>query len=155
MPDRTSPSQKERKPNTLRYRTGARPKAELSWGARTWPELDPLPNQTSPIECDLDMLGLPSGSLRRQLARTRDSVPTVLPHGPYSDGILMNRLEEGALGDPVLAGNLVYNPDGRGDIADHPVANHQPGRNKLERAVAQQGGTLPKRLGPMRCCITG
>jgi hypothetical protein len=25
----------------------------------------------------------------------------------------MNRLEEGALGGPVLAGNLVYNPDGR------------------------------------------
>ena len=25
----------------------------------------------------------------------------------------MNRLEEGALGDPVLAGNLVYNLDGR------------------------------------------
>ncbi len=25
----------------------------------------------------------------------------------------MNSLEEGALGDPVLAGNLVFNPDGR------------------------------------------
>jgi len=62
-------------------------------------------------ECDSDMLGLPSG--RRLLAGTRDSVPTVLPDGPYSDGFLMNRLEEGALGGPVLAGNLVYNPDGR------------------------------------------
>jgi hypothetical protein len=27
--------------------------------------------------------------------------------------LLMNRLEEGALGDPVLAGNLGSNPDGR------------------------------------------
>jgi hypothetical protein len=27
-----------------------------------------------------------------------------------SDGFVMNRLEEGALGDPVLAGNLVLNP---------------------------------------------
>jgi hypothetical protein len=33
--------------------------------------------------------------------------------GPDSDGFLMNRLEEGALGGPVLAGNLVYNLDGR------------------------------------------
>jgi hypothetical protein len=62
-------------------------------------------------ECDSDMLGLPSG--RRLLAGTRDSVPTVLPDGSYSDGFSMNRLEEGALGGPVLAGNLVYNPDGR------------------------------------------
>jgi len=35
------------------------------------------------------------------------------PMGPDSDGFIMNRLEEGALGDPVLAGNLVYNLDGR------------------------------------------
>jgi hypothetical protein len=49
----------------------------------------------------------------------------------------MNSLEEGVLGDPVLAGNLVYNPMGAGDTADRPVANHQLGRNKLERAVAQ------------------
>jgi hypothetical protein len=61
-------------------------------------------------ECDLDMLGLQSG--RRQLARTRDSVPTVLPNGPCSDGFLLNSLEEGTLGDPVLAGYLVYNPYG-------------------------------------------
>ncbi len=35
--------------------------------------------------------------------------------GPDSDGffIMMNRLEEGALGGSVLAGNLVYNLDGR------------------------------------------
>ncbi len=30
-----------------------------------------------------------------------------------SDGFIMNSLEEGALGDPVLAGNLVYYLDGR------------------------------------------
>jgi hypothetical protein len=30
-----------------------------------------------------------------------------------SDGFVMNRLEEGALGDPVLAGNVVLYPDGR------------------------------------------
>ena len=35
------------------------------------------------------------------------------PMGPDSDGFKMNRLEEGALGDPVLAGNLVFNLDGR------------------------------------------
>ncbi len=38
------------------------------------------------------------------------------PDGPAlwdSDGFIMNCLEEGALGDSVLAGNLVYNPDGR------------------------------------------
>ena len=43
--------------------------------------------------------------------------------GPDSDGFVMNRLEEGALGDPVLAGNPVYNLDGAGDTADLPVAN--------------------------------
>ena len=35
------------------------------------------------------------------------------PMGPDSDGFIMNRLEEGALGDPVLAGNLVSDLDGR------------------------------------------
>jgi hypothetical protein len=40
------------------------------------------------------------------------------PQGPCSmcqdsDGFAMNRLEEGALGDPVLAGNLVLYPNGR------------------------------------------
>ncbi len=29
-----------------------------------------------------------------------------------SDGFFMNRLEEGVLGDPVLAGNLILNPNG-------------------------------------------
>ena len=72
------------------------------------------------------MLGLPSG--RRLLAGTRDSVPTVLPDGPYSDGFSMNRLEEGALGDPVLAGNPVYiTLMGDGDTANPPVASEQLG----------------------------
>ena len=35
------------------------------------------------------------------------------PMCPDADGFVMNRLEEGALGDPVLAGNLVLNPNGR------------------------------------------
>ena len=62
------------------------------------------------VQCYSDVLGLPLG--RRQPARTRDPVPTVQPDGPGL-GCIMNRLEEGALGDPVLAGNLVYNLDGR------------------------------------------
>jgi len=35
------------------------------------------------------------------------------PTGPYSDGFILNRLEVGTLGCPVLAGNLIYDPDGR------------------------------------------
>ncbi len=36
------------------------------------------------------------------------------PMCPDSDGSAMNRLEEGALGEPVLAGNdLILNPNGR------------------------------------------
>ncbi len=42
----------------------------------------------------------------------------VEPRGPClmcldSDGFVMNRLEEGELGDPLLAGNLVLTPNGR------------------------------------------
>ena len=108
VPDRTSPSRTEREPNTLRKGTGAGPKTELS--GSDWAGAGPAA-KPGHLECDSDMLGLPSG--RRLLARTRDSVPSVLPNGPCSDGFVMNRLEEGALGDPVLAGNLVFNPDGR------------------------------------------
>jgi hypothetical protein len=63
------------------------------------------------VQCYLDVLGLPFG--RRQSARMRDPVPKVQPNCPNSDRFKMNRLEEGALGDPVLASNLVYNLDGR------------------------------------------
>jgi hypothetical protein len=68
---------------------------------------------------------------------------------PDSDGFVMNRLEEGALGDPVLAGNL-ETLMGAGDTADPPVASERLGRSKLERAVAQQHGPRPNRLGRRR-----
>ena len=108
MQDRTSQSRTERELNTLWKGTGAGPKTELS--GSDWARAGPAAKPGHP-ECDSDMLGLPSG--RRLLARTRGSVPSVLLYGPCSDGFLMNRLEEGALGDPVLAGNLVFDPDGR------------------------------------------
>ncbi len=55
--------------------------------------------------------------------------------GPVSDGFLMNRLEEGTLGGPVLAGNLVYNLDGRGDAADLPM----PESSGMEQAGTRGG----------------
>jgi hypothetical protein len=58
----------------------------------------------------------------------------------------MNRLEEGALGDPVLAGNSLTLMG----AADPPVASEQLGRSKLGRAVAQQHGPRPNRLGRRR-----
>ena len=66
---------------------------------------------------------------------------------PDSDGFVMNRLEEGALGDPVLAGNSMITLMG---TADPPVASEQLGRSKLGRAVAQQHGPRPNRLGRRR-----
>jgi hypothetical protein len=63
----------------------------------------------------------------------------------------MNRLEEGALGDPVLAGNPVYiTLMGAGDTANPPVASEQLGMGKLKQAVAQQHGPRPNRLGRRR-----
>jgi hypothetical protein len=66
--------------------------------------------------------------------------------GPNSDGFVMNRLEEGALGDLVLAGN----PITLMDTADPPVASEELGRSQLGRAVAQQFGPQPNRLGRRR-----
>jgi hypothetical protein len=52
-------------------------------------------------------LGLPLGG--RQSARTWDLVRGLYPMCLDLDGFSrMKRLEEGALGDPVLAGNIVY-----------------------------------------------
>jgi hypothetical protein len=77
--------------HTAERGTGAGPKTELS--GSDWAGAGPA--KPGHLECDSDMLGLPSG--RRLLARTRwDSVPSVLPNGPCSDGFLMNSLEEGA-----------------------------------------------------------
>jgi hypothetical protein len=53
----------------------------------------------------------------------------------------MNRLEEGALGDPVLAGNSLTLMG----TADPPVASEQLGRSKLGRAV--HSSTDPGRIG--------
>ena len=74
-PDRTSPSRTEREPYTLRTGAGTGPTTELSDWARAGPEQD-----LRPYQCWSDVLGLPPG--RRQPARTRDSVPAVLPDGP-------------------------------------------------------------------------
>ncbi len=51
-----------------------------------------------------------------------------------SDGFVMNRLEEGAFGDPVLAGNLVLNPNGR---RSQRMGLRRPGR--LERLLGMCG----------------
>ncbi len=75
-------------------------------------------------QCQSDMLGLPAS--RRQPARMRDSFQTALPDGPGSDGFVLNCLEEGALGDPVLAGNPITSM-GAGYTADPPVASERQG----------------------------
>ena len=56
---------------------------------------DPRSNQR-----DSDVLGMPSG--RRQPARARDLTQSQrsYPMGPDADGFILNRLEEGALGNP-------------------------------------------------------
>ena len=46
--------------------------------------------------------------------------------GPGWDGFIMNLLEEGALGDPVRAGNLVYNLDVRRTLMRGARANRTP-----------------------------
>ncbi len=69
--------------------------------------------------------------------------------GPDSDGFVMNRhglrVEEGALGDPVLAGNLVLNPPEWTQVtADGPpAANTPPGRLERHRPQALQHGPKP------------
>jgi len=74
-------------------------------------------SRRSIVQCYSDVLGLPLGRRchwaggNQQGRGTRSQRSS--PMGPDSDGFIMNRLEEGALGDPVLAGNLVYNLDGR------------------------------------------
>jgi hypothetical protein len=67
--------------------------------------------------------------------------------GPDSDGFVMTRFGEGALGDPVLAGNLVFSRDGRrrqslqGLVGSWGKANY-----------GQQNGPRPSKLGPRRWC---
>jgi hypothetical protein len=58
----------------------------------------------------------------------------------------MNRLDGGALGDPVLAGS----PITLMGTADPPVASEQLGWSMLGRAVAQQHGSRLNRLGRRR-----
>jgi hypothetical protein len=63
---------------------------------------------------------------------------------PDSDVFAMNRLEEGALGDPVLAGNLVLNPNGR-----------RSPRMGLQRQIHRKDGSsgidsMPCSTGPSR-----
>ncbi len=74
---------------------GAGPTTKLSQWARAGPEQDPRSNQS-----DSDVLGMPSG--RRQPARARDLTQSQrsYPMGPDADGFILNRLEEGALGNP-------------------------------------------------------
>ena len=98
-PDRTSPSRTEREPYTLRTGAGTGPTTELSDWARAGPEQDQTCWDCRQAE----------GNQQGRGTQSRRSCPM----GPDSDGFIMNRLEEGALGDPVLAGNLVYNLDGR------------------------------------------
>jgi hypothetical protein len=79
-------------------------------------------------------LGPPGGGyLHGHEAEPRGPCPLY----PDSAGFVMNSLEEGVLGVPVLAGNLVLNPNGKKVTADGPpVVNTPPGRLEWHRLQA-------------------
>ena len=83
--DRTSPSRTEREPDTLQTRSEPAPPTR-DRAVKLSSSPGPEPDDPWSLQCSSDVLGLPSG--RRQPARTRDSVPTVLPIGPRLRWIL-------------------------------------------------------------------